>query len=64
MSRVKRNHQADLAANGAWDRARRAAAQVKPVRLEFGRLPGAPEQLRGAARTKRATAAPQAERMA
>jgi len=54
-----------MAANGAWDRARQAAAQVKPV---TARLRPAARSAGAAARRRvhktRAWAAPQAERMA
>ena len=65
MSRRKRNHQADTAANGAWDRARQAAAQVKPVAAQVRPLAsraGAPARRR--VRKTRAWAAPQVGRMA
>ena len=65
MSRMKRTHQADMAANGAWDRARLAAAQVKPVTAQLrplARTAGAAGRRR--VHTTRAWAAPQAERMA
>jgi hypothetical protein len=65
MSRVKRNHQADMAANGAKDRARQAAAQVKPVTAQVrpvSRSAGADARRR--VHKTRAWAAPQAERAA
>jgi len=65
MSRMKRNHEAEMAANGAWDRARQAAAQVKPVTARvrsLARSAGATARRR--VRKTRAWAAPQAERMA
>jgi len=65
MSRKKRNHQADMAPNGAWDRARQAAAQVKPVTAQvrpLARSTGAAARRR--VHKTRAWAAPQAERMA
>jgi hypothetical protein len=65
MSWRKRNHTADRAANGAWDRASRAAAQVKlaAARLRpLARSTGAAARCR--VRKTRAWAAPQAERMA
>ena len=65
MSRTKRTHQADIAANGAWDRARQAAAQVKPVTARVrpaARSAGASARRR--VHKTRAWAAPQAERMA
>jgi hypothetical protein len=58
MSRMKRNKQAETAANGARDRARQAAARVRPLA----------SSTRAAARRRahktRAWAAPQTERMA
>jgi hypothetical protein len=65
MSRMKRNHQADMAANGAWDRVRQAAAQVKRVTAQvrsLARSAGAAARRR--LHKTRARAAPQAERMA
>jgi hypothetical protein len=65
MSRRKRNHQADMAASGGWDRARRAAARVKPVTAQVrpvARSAGAAARRR--VHKTRAWAAPQAERMA
>jgi hypothetical protein len=65
MSRRNRKHQADMAANGAWDRARRAAARVKQVTAQVRPLA---RSTRVAARRclhrTRAWAAPQAERRA
>ena len=58
MSRMKRNHEAGTAANGAWDRARQAAAHVQPL----ARRTGAAARRR--VHTTRAWAAPQVERTA
>jgi hypothetical protein len=58
MSRMKRNHEAGMAANGAWDRARQAAAQVQPL----ARSTGAAARRR--VHKTRAWAAPQVERTA
>ena len=62
MSRMKRNHHADMAANGAWDRARQAAAQVKPAAPQLkplARSTGAAARRR--VHKTRAWAAPQVE---
>jgi len=56
MSRIRRNHEADTAANSAWGRARQAAARVKPVATSTGAA-----ARRGVHKT-RAWAAPQVER--
>jgi hypothetical protein len=58
MSRMKRNHEADMAANGPWDRARQAAAQLQPL----ARRTGAAARRR--VHKTRAWAAPQVERTA
>jgi hypothetical protein len=58
MSRMKRNHQAGMAANGAWDRARQAAAQVQPLAGSTGAA------ARRRVHKMRAWAAPQVERTA
>lgn len=58
MSRMKRKHEAGMAANGAWDRARQAAAQVQPL----ARSTGAAARRR--VHKTRGRAAPQVERAA
>jgi hypothetical protein len=58
MSRMKRNHKVGMAANGAWDRARQAAAQVQPLAGSTGAA------ARRRVHKTRAWAAPQVERTA
>src|SRR5258706_5437246 len=63
MSRTRRNHEPGTKASTPWDRARQAAAQVKPVaaRLKpLARSTGAAAMLR--VHKTRAWAAPQVER--
>src|SRR6266852_466058 len=63
MSRMKRNDKAAMAATSAWDRARQAAGQLKPVAAQVKPLA---RSTRTAARRRvhstRAWAAPQVER--
>jgi hypothetical protein len=63
MSRIKRNDKAAMAATSAWDRARQAAGQLKPVAAQVKPLA---RSTRTAARRRvhrtRAWAAPQVER--
>src|SRR5260370_27750001 len=63
MSRQKRNHQVGQAASGAWGRACRAAAKVKPAAAQVKPVAGRARAAagRGMHRT-RAWAAPQVER--
>ncbi len=58
MSRMKKNHEAGMAANGTWDRARQAAAQAQPL----ARRTGAAARRR--VHKTRAWAAPRVERTA